>query len=391
MLKTRQAYPTTTAVSAKTRMWAVVAAVVAASAAAGLLVLGPHPAAASVQQAWPPFALVTGLLLIGLVAASDGVFEAAGVRIARIRGGPAVLLAASLGLTALVTAVLNLDTAVVFLTPVMIQTARARGLNERPFVYGTVFMSNSASLLLVGSNLTNLLVVDGARLSGFDFARTMLVPWVVSVMLTWLVFSIIQRRQPRATSVGRPVTLPRHGRAGVTAVAAAAALVVALPDPSVAVLVLGVVVAAWQRLRGRVDTASVLRTTPPALVGIFVVAVCFGALARLWVAPAMLLTTAARPAVVVLGALGAAAINNLPAASLLSAQPPAHPFFLLLGLNLGPNLAITGSLSAILWLRLARENGAEASIWTYSRLGLVIAPLQLAGAAAALALLNPAA
>ena len=100
-------------------------------------------------------------------------------------------------LTAVVTAVLNLDTAVVFLTPVLIETARARGLNERPFVYGTVFMSNSASLLLVGSNLTNLLVVDGARLSGIDFARTMLAPWTVAVMVTLLVFSIIQRRQPQ--------------------------------------------------------------------------------------------------------------------------------------------------------------------------------------------------
>jgi arsenical pump membrane protein len=302
-----------------------------------------------------------------------------------------VLLAASLGLTAVVTAVLNLDTAVVFLTPVLIQTARARGLSERTFVYGTVFMSNSASLLLVGSNLTNLLVVDGARLSGLDFARTMLAPWVAAVMVTWLVFSIIQRRQPCAASSGRSVASHLDHRAGAAAIAAAAALVIALPDPSVAVLVLGVVVAAWQRLRGGVDTASVLRTTPPALVGIFVVAVCVGTLARLWLAPAILVTTAARPAAVVLGALGAVAINNLPAASLLSSQPLAHPFFLILGLNLGPNLAITGSLSAILWLRLARQNGAEASIWRYSRLGLVIAPLQLAGAAATLALLHPAA
>lgn len=367
------------------------AAVVAAAAAAGLLVLGPRPAAASVQQTWPPFALVSGLLLIGLVAANDGVFEAAGARIARIRGGPRVLLTASLGLTAVVTAVLNLDTAVVFLTPVLVQTARSRGLNQRPFVYGTVFMSNSASLLLVGSNLTNLLVVDGTGLSGIDFARTMLAPWTVAVMVTWSVFSIIQRRQPPAASQGRPVAPRPHRRAGVVAVAAAAALVVALPDPSVAVLSLGVSVAAWQRLRRRVDTASVLRTIPPALVGIFVVTVCFGTLARLWLAPGMLLTTAARPSSVVLGALGAVAINNLPAASLLSSQPPAHPFFLLLGLNLGPNLAITGSLSAILWLRIARQNGAEASIWRYSRLGLVIAPLQLAGAAATLALLHAAA
>ena len=48
-------------------------------------------------------------------------------------------------------------------------------------------------------------------------------------------------------------------------------------------------------------------------------------------------------------------VNNLPAASLLAARRPPHPYSLLLGLNVGPNLFVTGSLAWVLWLRAARE------------------------------------
>ena len=77
-------------------------------------------------------------------------------------------------------------------------------------------------------------------------------------------------------------------------------------------------------------------------------------------------------------------MNNLPAAVLLSAKPPTHPDALLLGLNLGPNLAVTGSLSALLWLQAARTVDARASITTYSRLGLLLVPTTLAATLATL-------
>src|SRR5207247_1110113 len=95
-------------------------------------------------QVWPAFALVAGLLLIGAVAEGDG-------------------------LVAVTTAVLNLDTSVFFLTPILLHLARGRGLDERPFLYGTVFMSNAASLYLPGSNLTNLIVLHGEHVSGTTF------------------------------------------------------------------------------------------------------------------------------------------------------------------------------------------------------------------------------
>jgi arsenical pump membrane protein len=85
------------------------------------------------------------------------------------------------------------------------------------------------------------------------------------------------------------------------------------------------------------------------------------------------------------GALAAAAsivVNNLPAAVLFSAHPPTHPIALLLGLDLGPNLAVTGSLSAVLWWQAARSVGARPSPVTYSLLGTLLVPPTLAVALA---------
>ena len=70
-------------------------------------------------------------------------------------------------------------------------------------------------------------------------------------------------------------------------------------------------------------------------------------------------------------------VNNLPAAVVLAAHAPAHPRALLLGLDLGPNFAVTGSLSALLWLQVARANGARPSVVRYTLLGVVLTPISL--------------
>lgn len=87
-----------------------------------------------------------------------------------------------------------------------------------------------------------------------------------------------------------------------------------------------------------------------------------------------------------LGAVSSVLINNLPAAALLSGQSPPHPLPLLIGLNLEPNLAFTGSLSAYLWYQPARRAGTEPSLRQSSLLGLALVPLMLVVALSALAL-----
>src|SRR5438132_6962759 len=166
-----------------------------------------HAIIASSKQAWPAFVLVAGLLLTGEIAAADGLFEALGARLGRMNLGPLGLLLALLAVVAVVTAVLNLDTSVVFLTPVLVHAARRRKLDERPFLYGSVFMANAASLLLPGSNLTNLLVLRHDPMSGAAFATRMLPAWLVACALTAVFLALAYRLQDGAHDERRPPRL----------------------------------------------------------------------------------------------------------------------------------------------------------------------------------------
>ncbi len=331
---------------------------------------------AAAEQAWPPFVLVTGLLLIGLVAHHDGLFEQTGRFLQSLAGPPVVLLAACLLLVAVVTAVLNLDTAVVFLTPVLVHAARGRGIEEEAFLYGTVYMANASSLYLLGSNLTNLLVLGHQPISGGTFAARMLVIALAATLATALGLFVLFRSRLRAAASQHPQRTSWDGLGlGLPGALAAAVLTIALRNPAIPVLVVGLVLTAGEVGRGRLQWREVLRAVGPVvLISLFLVCVALGVLARSWHGPVQLLGGAGRWGTTGIGALAAVTINNLPAAVLLSAHPVAHPRALLLGLNVGPNIAATGSLSAFLWWRAAQRVNAQPSLVAFSRRG---APLAL--------------
>ena len=328
----------------------------------------------AVSQTWPPFVLVAGLLLIGAVVEADGLFAAVGARLERMPGGPVALLAALLGLEALVTAVLNLDTAAVFLTPILLHAARQRDCDERPFLYGALFVANGASLLLPGSNLTNLIVLAHEPLSGADVARRMVLPWLVVVALTVAFLALVFRLRHEGGNPTEPPPL-RLG-VGAAATLAATGLLLALHNAALPVLAVGLAAVALRRLRPAIGV--------PVLAALFLVTAALGTLARRWHGPAHVLRHLDGPATAAVAAVAAVLVNNLPAAALLSAQRPPHPLELLLGLDLGPNLAVTGSLSAYLWYRAARGTGARPSFRVSSALGLVLVPVTLAAALLAL-------
>jgi arsenical pump membrane protein len=174
---------------------------------------------------------------------------------------------------------------------------------------------------------------------------------------------------------------------GLVAVAAATVLVVALPSPALPVAITGVLTAGIRLVTGKYQlphVAGVLGV--PTLAGLFGVAVALGTLGRVWAGPATLLSHLDLWATAAVAAVSSVLVNNLPAASLLAAHPPGRPFALLIGLNLGPNLFVTGSLAWLLWLRAARNAGARPSIARASRIGAVAVPLSMAAALAVLAL-----
>jgi arsenical pump membrane protein len=330
-------------------------------------------------QAWPPFVLVAGLLLIGATVQADGLFAAVGARLERVRGGPVTLLATLLGLEALVTAMLNLDTAVVFLTPVIIHAARHRGCDEKAFLYGALLMANGASLLLPGSNLTNLIVLAHEHFSGAEFARSMFFPWLVVVPTIVAYVALVYRPQGQTEEAAE--LAPIHVGVGLFATVAATALILALHNPALPVLGVGLVAVAVRRVRARIDLH--------VLAGLFVIAVALGTLARRWDGPASLIDGLGGVGTAAVGAVTSVLVNNLPAATLLSAQTPPHPLPLLIGLNLGPNLFFTGSLAAYLWYRAARSVDGRPSLKTATLLGLGLAPLTIALALLALAIDHP--
>jgi arsenical pump membrane protein len=338
----------------------------------------------TLDATWSPFVLVAGLLLIGHVAAGEGLFQLMGSWCARVAGGGVSLFLVTMAAVAIVTAVLNLDTSVVFMTPVALHAARAKGADETAFLYGTIFMSNSASLLLLGSNLTNLLVFSRRGELGSVFASRMFLPWIASVGVTMLVVLAWRwralRRDVRSTATP-PVSFTLGP--GVFAAIIAVVAMLILSAPALWVFVLGVAALLYESVaKNRVSLRQALSiVSPKTLALLFLVAVAVGWFARFSSLTAHLLGHANVVTTIATSTVTSLVINNLPAASLFAAHAIAHPFALLLGLDLGPNCVVTGALSSLLWLRIARTHQVKPSLVTFSVVGTLVAVLAMFAAA----------
>lgn len=243
-------------------------------------------------------------------------------------------------------------------------------------------MSNAASLLLVGSNLTNMLIFAAHPVRGTVFAAHMVLAWSASVALTILVVALWRRRQLARPSQASSEPVTWRIGPGTIAALVAVALMLVTSQPALPVVVLGVALEIFSLTRRRgVTWREVLEVASPLVVApLFVVAVLVGWLGRNWhavghvIAHSNSLTTA-----LLAGALSLA-INNLPAASLFAGQHVAHPYALLVGLNLGPNAFVTGAMSTMLWFRLVRGEGLSPSVIDFVRVGLPVTVVTLVAA-----------
>lgn len=363
----------------RTASWGL-AALGGASALAAV-VASPTDAQAAAAQAWPAFALVSGLLLVGLVAHEDGLFEAGGDLLARFAPNGWALYAGSAVLVVVVTSLLNLDTSVTFLTPVLVYAARRRGEGEVPLLLACLLLSNAGSLLLPGSNLTNVIVLGHLHLSGRAYFDHMALAGLAAAAVTAIVIAVAHRRSLQTTvTVTGDGSRPVAG-VGLVAVATVTILVLALRSPALPVLAVGLAAVALRARRGTPSPRAAVDVLGlPVLVGLFGLAVALGALGRGWSGPATLLSHLNGWGTAAVAALVSVLVNNLPAASLLAARRPPHPYTLLVGLNVGPNLFVTGSLAWVLWLRAARTAGAQPDVQRAVTLGLVSVPMAIAAA-----------
>jgi arsenical pump membrane protein len=207
----------------------------------------------------------------------------------------------------------------------------------------------------------------------------------VATLTTAGALVVIHRRALRGDAPPvRDAPLPVRAGPGLLGAIAAAGLIVALSNPALPVLAVAVALLLWSAIRGSIDLPrALLRLGLPTLAALFVLSVALGVGARSGALPLAWLHDAGAPATTAVAALATVLVNNLPAAVVLSSTGHLPSQALLIGLNVGPNLAVSGSLAVLLWWRAARASGAKPSALDYSRQGLVLAPL--AGALALLA------
>jgi arsenical pump membrane protein len=241
--------------------------------------------------------------------------------------------------------------------------------------------------------LTNLIVLGHLHLSGGRFFALAAPAWLVSILVTAGVVAFAERRALRTRATPRPrgPLAPDPDRLALAialaAVCAVTVCVVILHAPALPVAGVGVAATGARALSRRAPLTKVIDTLGlPVLVGLFGVAVALGTLGRSWSGPSAALSHLDSWGTAAVAAVTTVVVNNLPAASLLAARVPHRPFALLVGLDIGPNLFVTGSLAWILWLRAASNAGATPSIAKATRLGLVAAPLAMAGALGVLTL-----
>ncbi len=345
-------------------------------------------AAALLSRVGPVLVFFVAITVVAEIADAAGVFDVAGHWATRAgRHRVPVLWLLFVAVAVVCTVFLSLDTTAVLLTPVGLAIAAQLGISPIPFALSTLWLANTASLLLPVSNLTNLLALHHFERLGVGhggYVRLAAAPALAAVIGTVLVLYVLNRRALRGRYL--PDALPQTHDPVLLRLAAGVCLAVGplfalgLPPAWVstvaAALLLG---AAWTRDRSLVRTISVPWKMALAVAALFVVidvALRHGlqpllaSLTGTGTAPGDLLRVAGG------GALVANIADNLPAYIALesvTSDAPQRLMALLIGVNVAPLVTPWASLATLLWAQRCRARGVRIGAWSLAAQGAVCA------------------
>ncbi len=374
-----------------------------------------HAARAEAGRLLPVVGFLAAVLVLGQLCQVEGLFSAAGGRLARwSRRDPVRLLTGTFVLASVTTAVLSLDTTVVLLTPVVHDTTTRLRLRPRPAAYACTHLANSGSLLLPVSNLTNLLAFAVCGLSLGGFTAVMALPWLAAIAVEYVVFRVFFRADltaPEGLQAARrrpEDAVPRFALAVVLATLAGFAVTsFAGVSPAWAAAAGACVLAVRGLARRQITVAGIGRAASvPFLLFVLGLGLVVQALSTHGLSTVigyLLPHGSSLPALLAVAFLAAAIanlVNNLPAVLVLLAAVTATGvtagathgaavvtglvLAVLIGVNIGPNLTYAGSLATLLWRRLLAERDQDVDLGQFTRLGLATVPAGLAVATLAL-------
>lgn len=386
-----------------------------ATAGACLLVIcgliSPLSAARAIGKGLDVYLFLAGMMIISELARREGVFDwlaAHAVRAARGSRTRLFFLIYCVG--ALVTIFLSNDATAVVLTPAVLAAVRAAGAAPLPYLLICAFIANAASFVLPISNPANLVVYGGGMPPLGRWLLTFGLPSLFSILVTFFVLRGLATRFLRGALTMETDSQPLSGTGKLTLYGIGFLAIVLMTasglnlDLGAPACIAGVLVAIAVSVRDRRAVADVAKGVPwsvlPLVAGLFVIVEALnsaGALTaaihginamKMWHPFSAALTAGFGIAFVSnvmnnlpSGLIGGAAVRAAGATGTLRSA-------VLIGVDLGPNLSVTGSLATILWLIAIRREGQEIGFWRFLKWGALVMPPALVLAILAL-VFNP--
>jgi arsenical pump membrane protein len=368
-----------------------------------LLLTGLLPfknAAHAVYEGLDVYLFLAGMMLLAELAGYEGVFDwVADVSIRHANGSAARLFVLVYVAGTVVTMLLSNDATAVVLTPAVLAAVRRARVEPRPYLLTCAFIANAASFVLPISNPANLVIFGRQLPALIPWLRVFLVPSLISIVATFACLRMLERKNLRAelASVQSQVELSPGGRITLIGIAVAAiVLLVAsvlgkqLGAPTCAVGILALILVTLRDHRApKVVITGVSWSVLPLVAGLFMLVEALNHAGMLqltlrgleWLShtPDGYGKMIAGGAVALLSNM----MNNLPVGlasgsalqQLHSSSVLTHA--VLIGVDLGPNLSVTGSLATILWLIALRRNGVEITAKEFLKMGSVVMPIPL--------------
>ncbi|MEG3161320.1 arsenic transporter [Sphingomonas sp. LB2R24] len=374
-------------------VWAVTSAVV-------LIVFGLLPigdAWTAVLKGGDVYLFLIGMMLLSEVARAEGLFDWVAVHAVQMaKGSTSRLFALVFGVGIVVTTFLSNDATAVVLTPAVYAAAKKAKADPLPMLFACALIANAASFVLPISNPANLVLYGGQMPTLGAWMASFALPSVMAIGVTFAMLRWVERERLGGTCETDVETtrLPRGGLVALGGIVATAVLLIVASargyDLGLPTCLAGIATTAAICIGGRKSPVTTLRSVSwavlPLVAGLFVLVEALastGVIAMLarWLAEGAAHSPAATAGIAgTILAFGSNLMNNLPAGLIASTTlgqahvPQIVTDGLLIGVDIGPNLSITGSLATILWLTAIRREGEDVGFWRFLKVGAVVMP-----------------
>ena len=353
---------------------------------------------------WDATLAFIGIIILSMVLDEIGFFEWAALKMAKFSNGNGIkMFIYSILLGAFVSALFANDGAALILTPILLAKMRILQLNMKTivaFLLAGGFISDSASLPFVFSNLTNIVTANYFSIGFAQYFFDMIIPFIVSVIASTIFLWLILRKDiPKTvdiTLLKEPKSVIKNMKLFYFSWVFLAFLLCAYflgdaYDLPISIFALGgaTIFLIIATISKSVEPLKIIKEAPWQVVwfsiGLYIVVYGLKNAGLTDYLAIILKDLSLRgETIAVLGtgfiaAFLSAIMNNMPTIMIMDIalndiQNQAMIYANIVGCNLGPKMTPFGSLATLLWLHVLAKKGVKISFAQYSKFGLIITP-----------------